>query len=156
MKQLLVIAAAAAAFAAHAVPILAAEVVPGATVRPDSGKSAADRKVRYEQWCKDNPEKCREMQARREQCKANPEKCRAEMKARSEERFKRADTNGDGKLTREEAQKGMPGVARHFDQIDANKDGVITKDELEAARKARSGLRKGPGGSLRPGAIVPA
>lgn len=64
------------------------------------------------------------------------------MQARSEQRFKSADANGDGRLTRDEAQKGMPGVARHFEQIDANKDGVVTMEELKAARKARGGPRK--------------
>lgn len=184
-----------------AFPVLAADGLPGATVRPEAAKSQVDRKARYEelckadpekcremqarreqcradpekcraemqakrearqaqckanpekckaemqarreQWCKANPEQCREMQARREQCKANPEKCRAEMQARGQERFKKADANGDGRLTREEAQKGMPMVARHFDQIDANKDGVVTMEELQAARKARSESRKG-------------
>jgi Ca2+-binding EF-hand superfamily protein len=83
------------------------------------------------------------MQARREQCKADPGKCRAEMQARGQERFKRADANGDGRLTREEARNGIPMVARHFDQIDANKDGVVTMEELQAARKARGESRKG-------------
>ena len=110
-----------------------------------STEGSAERQARREQWCKDNPEKCRELQvkakARQEECKANPEKCRAEMQARQEDRFKAADANKDGKLTREEAQKGMPVVARNFDQIDANKDGAVTPQELEAARKARAAAR---------------
>ncbi len=85
----LLIAAAVVALAMQSVPSLAAEGVPGATVRSDSGKAPADRKARFEQWCKDNPEKCREMKAkaqqRREQCKADPEKCRAEAQARREQ-----------------------------------------------------------------------
>ena len=196
MKLLSVAVLVAAVFGAQAPAVLAAEGLPGATVRSDGGPSAserrarmeafckaepekcremqtrmqerreackadpekcrAERKARFEQWCKANPEKCREMQARREQCKADPEKCRAEMQAQREQRFKRADANGDGRLTRAEAEKGMPAVARNFDRIDANQDGVVTINELEAARKARAGARKGPGGSLRPGAIVPA
>jgi hypothetical protein len=131
------------------VPSLAAEGIPGATVRPDSGMAPADRKARFEQWCQDNPEKCREMKAkaqqRREQCKADPEKCRAEAHAQGRERFKRADANGDGRLSREEAKKGMPQVARDFDRIDANKDGMVTVEELEAARKSRPGASKGKG-----------
>jgi hypothetical protein len=141
MKPLLIAAAAFTILTAQAVPSLAAEGIPGASVRSDSGMAPADRKARFEQWCKDNPEKCREMKAkaeqRREQCKADPEKCRAEMQARSRERFKKADTNGDGRLSREEAQKSMPQLARDFDRIDANKDGMVTLDELESARKAR-------------------
>ena len=46
----------------------------------------------------------------------------------------------------EEAEKGMPGVARRFDQIDTNKDGVVTMQELEAARKARAAQRKDKSG----------
>ncbi len=151
MNRSLVAAAAlaVAALAAPAVPSLASEGIPGATVRSESGKAATDRKARFEQWCKDNPEKCREAKAkaqqRREECKANPEKCRAEEQAKQEERFKRADANKDGRLTREEAQKGMPVVARNFNQIDANKDGVVTREEIEAARKARAGAAKSKG-----------
>ena len=147
----LLIAAAVAVLATQAVPSLASEGIPGATVRSDSGMAPADRKARFEQWCKDNPEKCREMKAkaqqRREQCKADPEKCRAEAQARGRERFKKADANGDGRISREEAQKGMPQLARDFDRIDANKDGMVTLEELEAARKARAGASKGKKGA---------
>lgn len=142
MKLLSVAALVAAILGTQAPAALAAEGLPGATVRADGGKSAAERRARMEELCKAEPEKCREMQARREACKADPEKCRAEMQAQSEQRFRRADANGDGRLTREEAQKGMPGLARHFDQVDANKDGVVTMEELHAARKARGGPRR--------------
>ena len=50
------------------------------------------------------------------------------------DRFQAADTNGDGKLSRSEAQ-AMPMVAKHFDEIDTNKDGYITCDELRAWRQ---------------------
>ena len=87
MKRMLM-AAALALFAAQGVQAQAADGLPGATVRSDS-KGSAESKARREQWCKDNPEKCREMQAkmkeRREQCKADPEKCRAEKKAHREQ-----------------------------------------------------------------------
>jgi len=149
MIRLLIAAAVVAAIATQAVPSLASEGIPGATVRSDSGVAPADRKARFEQWCKDNPEKCREMKAkaqqRREQCKADPEKCRAEAQARGRERFKKADANADGRISREEAQKGMPQLARDFDRIDANKDGMVTPEELEAVRKARAGASKGKG-----------
>ncbi len=150
MKRFLIAAAAVTVFATPAVSTWAADGLPGATVRPDAAKSQGERKARYEQWCKENAGKCKEMQARREQCKADPEKCRAELQARSQERFKQADVNGDGRISREEAEKGMPGVARRFDQIDANKDGVVTLEELQAARKARAGQHKGPGSSQQP------
>jgi hypothetical protein len=123
----------------------------------------AEREARFNAWCQANadmcrevlawrqqcqadPEKCRaEIQARREamraQCQADPEKCRAEIEAHVATRFKQADANGDGGLSREEAQKAMPRAARHFDQIDANRDGIVTLEELQAARKARAGHR---------------
>jgi EF hand len=50
------------------------------------------------------------------------------------ERFKAADTNGDGMISREEAA-ALPGLARHFDQIDTNGDGQISTDELGARRQ---------------------
>jgi hypothetical protein len=148
-RSLIAAVVAVAALAAQTAPSLASEGIPGATVRSESGKAADDRRARFEQWCRDNPEKCREAKAkaqqRREECKANPEKCRAEAQAQQEERFKRADANKDGRLTREEANKGMPVVSRNFDQIDANKDGAVTLEEIAAARKSRAGASKGKG-----------
>lgn len=49
-----------------------------------------------------------------------------------DERFKKADTNHDGKLTLAEAQEGMPRVARHFSQIDTQNKGYITVTEIKA------------------------
>jgi hypothetical protein len=107
----------------------------------DPAQCRAERRARFEHWCKDNEEKCKEIQARREQCQANPERCRAEREARFNERFKQADADGNGALSRAEAEKGMPRLARHFDALDANKDGVVSREELEAARKARAARR---------------
>lgn len=45
-------------------------------------------------------------------------------------RFKAADKNGDGKLTLEEAQAGMPRVAMAWDKIDVDKKGYITLEQL--------------------------
>jgi Ca2+-binding EF-hand superfamily protein len=53
------------------------------------------------------------------------------------ERLRTADTNGDGMISRAEAQAGLPMIARHFDQIDANRDGQITQDELRAFHEQR-------------------
>lgn len=77
-----------------------------------------------------------------------------QMKQHFAEEFKKADTDGDGMLSKAEAEKSMPGLAKHFDQIDANKDGKITQDEIRASMEKhhaemeqRRGERKGPPGS---------
>ena len=50
-----------------------------------------------------------------------------------EERFKAADKDGDGKLTKAEAEAGMPRLAKNFDRIDTDHKGYITLDQLKAA-----------------------
>lgn len=45
----------------------------------------------------------------------------------------RADANGDGVISREEAAK-YPRLAARFDQLDRNKDGKLSADELPAWR----------------------
>jgi hypothetical protein len=66
------------------------------------------------------------------------------LKTQFDKRFADADTNGDGKLSREEAQAKMPRVAQRFDQIDTGKTGLATKaqvwakvTELTAERRAK-------------------
>lgn len=60
----------------------------------------------------------------------NPRMERAEQQLQS--RFASANTTRDGKLTREQAQAGMPMVAKHFDEIDAQRAGYITLPQIEA------------------------
>jgi hypothetical protein len=48
--------------------------------------------------------------------------------------FDRADKNGDGKLSKAEAES-LPAVSQRFDQIDTDKDGSISKKEFEEAVK---------------------
>jgi Ca2+-binding EF-hand superfamily protein len=54
-----------------------------------------------------------------------------------EKRFKMADKDSDGKLTRAEAEAGMPLIARNFDRIDTSKKGYLTLDEIKSAAKNR-------------------
>ncbi|HEV7815630.1 MAG TPA: EF-hand domain-containing protein [Janthinobacterium sp.] len=60
-----------------------------------------------------------------------------------EERFKAADKNGDGKLTKAEAEAGMPRLAKNFDSIDTDKKGYVTLDQVKAAMAA---MRQSGGG----------
>ena len=140
MKRILTTALTLVLLASPAL-VRATEGLAGATVGATDSSSEGGRHSRFDQWCRDNQEKCEAIRARREQCRANPEQCRAERQARFEERFKQADTDGDGALSRVEAEKGMPRLSRRFDAIDADKDGRVTREEIEAARKARASRR---------------
>lgn len=46
--------------------------------------------------------------------------------------FAKADTNKDGKLSREEIER-YPEIASRFDQIDGNKDGFLSREEFSKA-----------------------
>ncbi len=61
--------------------------------------------------------------------------------AELQKRFAAADQNGDGKLTREEAQAGMPMVYKHFDEIDKAHAGSISLADIAAFVKERRGAR---------------
>ncbi len=57
-----------------------------------------------------------------------------------EQRWKEADTNKDGKISRDEF-RGPPQV---FDKLDANKDGFLTQDEVK--ERMKKGIREHIGG----------
>lgn len=52
-----------------------------------------------------------------------------------------ADKDGDGALTKEEAQ-ALPRVAKNFDEIDADKSGTITQQEINDYTKTHHQKRK--------------
>lgn len=52
----------------------------------------------------------------------------------------RADTNGDGVVTREEA---LAQAAQRFDRMDLNHDGKLTADEMEQAGARMRAMRNG-------------
>jgi Ca2+-binding EF-hand superfamily protein len=49
-----------------------------------------------------------------------------------EQRFKAADKNQDGLLTKAEAEAGMPKLAKTFDRIDTEKKGSVTLEQIKA------------------------
>jgi hypothetical protein len=53
------------------------------------------------------------------------------MMQQLQERFAAANTTHDGKLTKQQAELGMPRVAQHFDQIDTQKVGYVTLPQIE-------------------------
>ena len=67
-----------------------------------------------------------------DEIRAAAEARRAEMKAKAAARFKAADKNGDGFLSKEEAA-AIPMIARNFDALDTNQDGQLSPEELAAA-----------------------
>ncbi|MBI5611535.1 MAG: EF-hand domain-containing protein [Gammaproteobacteria bacterium] len=53
------------------------------------------------------------------------------------ERFRQADSDGDGALNKDEALRGMPRIARNFEAIDTDHSGRVSCDELRAFIQAR-------------------
>ena len=64
-----------------------------------------------------------------------------EMHDRGVEKFKAADKDTDGTLTKDEA-KSMPRVAKNFDAIDADKDGTVSEKEIHDFMMAQHQQRK--------------
>jgi hypothetical protein len=58
-------------------------------------------------------------------------------------RFASANTTHDGKLTRAQAQAGMPMVAQHFDEIDAQQQGYVTLAQIEDFMRQKMAARQG-------------
>ncbi len=56
-------------------------------------------------------------------------------------RFNGANTSHDGHLTLEQAQAGMPAVARNFAAIDSGNKGYVTVEDIRAYNQARRAAR---------------
>lgn len=78
-----------------------------------------------------------------------------EGKEKGKGKIKAADTDGNGALSRDEANAaGMTKMVEHFDKIDADGDGEISKEEMKASREQLRERRKdgtGPGKGEKPG-----
>ena len=71
--------------------------------------------------------------------RAGAEQRRSEHAAKRREardaRFASADANGDGKLSRAEAEAHMPHMTKAFAFLDEDRDGFLTRAELQSASK---------------------
>lgn len=75
---------------------------------------------------------------------------------RALERFTAADTNKDGFLTKEEADKGMPRMSSRFAAIDTNQDGKLSADEFQAMRSNMRGKGRPQGAGPQAASSAPA
>lgn len=73
---------------------------------------------------------------------------RQEIRERARMRYREADSDGNGSLSRSELSALRPRLAEHFDFIDSNHDGQVTEREIAEAmrkrmqqRRQQSGLR---------------
>jgi len=62
-----------------------------------------------------------------------------QMHAHGQERWKAADTDGDGAISRDEAKVAMPRLSADFDKVDADGNGKVTRDEMRAVRSQQKG-----------------
>ena len=60
---------------------------------------------------------------------------RAFHQAQRAEHWKKLDTDGDGKVSKAEAQANAPRLFEHFSKLDANGDGFLSPEELKAAKR---------------------
>jgi hypothetical protein len=83
----------------------------------------------------------------REEIQAQRAQMREQARARADERWAQADTNGDGAIDLAEAQTGMPRAAENFDRLDADGNGLLSREELrQGMRQHRAEhMQRGPG-----------
>jgi Ca2+-binding EF-hand superfamily protein len=75
--------------------------------------------------------------------KLTADEVRASFQQKRAERWKKIDTDGDGRISKAEAQANAPRLAARFGELDANGDGYLTPEELRAAFRHH---RHGPSG----------
>lgn len=78
-------------------------------------------------------------------------------KGQKVDRFKKADADGDGKLSLVEFKTFAKNDAEaKFAAADADKDGFLTKEELKAAHKAHKPVKDGEAKAVVPAPAAPA
>jgi len=65
------------------------------------------------------------------------------LQAELQQRFTRADRDGDGRLTAEEAKAGMPFVARQFAAIDSEGQGSVSLEQIRSFAREQMIRRQG-------------
>lgn len=65
-----------------------------------------------------------------------------EQRQAIEQRWQDADRDGDGAIDRAEAEAGLPRVYKNFDRLDSNGDGKLTREELKALAGQFAGRRR--------------
>ncbi|MGH9426265.1 MAG: EF-hand domain-containing protein [Terriglobia bacterium] len=78
-----------------------------------------------------------------QESRPSPSRVEERTRPNAEQRWKKLDQDGDGRISRSEWQRNE----QAFDRMDADKNGFLTKEELRAAArefrgKRRDGLRK--------------
>jgi hypothetical protein len=79
------------------------------------------------------------------------DKRRQTFRDRAQERFRNADTNGNGRLDRAELSRMYPNAASHFDQMDRDGDGELSRLEVAQAMRQRAELRRRQGAGFLDG-----
>jgi Ca2+-binding EF-hand superfamily protein len=74
----------------------------------------------------------------KEEMRAHHKAMHEQMHSKMQERWKAADKDGDGALSRAELEAaGMKRPLRNFDKLDKNKDGKLTPDEMREGMRMR-------------------
>ena len=74
----------------------------------------------------------------KDEMQAHHKAMREKMGSMMREKWKAADKDGDGALSRAEVEAGnLPRLAREFDKLDTNKDGKLSGDEIRAGMPKR-------------------
>jgi EF hand len=66
----------------------------------------------------------------------------AQMKTQMAERFRQADANRDGRVSKAEAAGKMPRLHANFEAVDGDRDGYVTQQEIVAHVQSLAAQRR--------------